>query len=497
MNSVNHFLIKFLSSELLPTLMQNIGIAFVTLLIPLVLFIFEKEYLFEWDKIVILDKVINAKYLIISFGLIFFPLFMWNYDSYILKFILFIFFLCGVSILINILFNSYHWIKTIEIESHHDSNNFRSSLRNKYLKEVTNLSEKEKVWSLTWRNNIPNLLDERNFIKKFIINIDALVSSYSLDMLSRYLQTFIEFVEKRSLYDFVIFNDLFPKILEWRFLFYQREKQERDSDEKKWFAIYNINENLIKLIKIFVFSAINKSHSFLFFRILKNYVQGKKDNFLKGLFAQSICSTFFDNIAEAKDKYDIWHHYFPQEWKITRETIEDQDNIISNIWLSEFFHWAPNRILSPKGNKDFDENLEEISKELFPSVEPILWSKILIFLFTPWGEGDRMKSLVEREPNFGLMGRGYTAWGSEDADIYKEIEKQNQATIELALLLFPGNFREEQLNKFIRDLKKLKYNDEAIEESRRKKYISIFEQIISLINQNKPQAIQKIDKASI
>jgi hypothetical protein len=87
MNLVNYFLIKFLSAELLPTLMQNIGIAFIAILIPLVLFIFsmEEEYLFEWDKIVILDKVINAKHLIISFGLIFFPLFFWNYDSYILE----------------------------------------------------------------------------------------------------------------------------------------------------------------------------------------------------------------------------------------------------------------------------------------------------------------------------------------------------------------------------------------------------------------------------
>jgi hypothetical protein len=140
---------------------------------------------------------------------------------------LFILFLGGVGILINILFNSYHWIRTVEIKGQHDSNNFRNFLRNKYLEEVTNLSEKEKVWSLTWRNNIPNVLDERNFLKKFIINIDALVNSNSLDMLSRYLQTFSEFIEKRSLYDVIIFNDLLQKCLGGTlFIFNVRSKKE-------------------------------------------------------------------------------------------------------------------------------------------------------------------------------------------------------------------------------------------------------------------------------
>jgi hypothetical protein len=176
MSCVNNILESFLSSELLPTLMQNIGLALVTILISVVLFIFslEKETLFKWDKIIILDQVIHAKRLIISIGFIFSPLFFWDFNSYILKSILFLAFLGGVVYLIKILFNSYRWIKTVEIKGIHDSNNYRNILRNKYLEEVSNLSEKEKVWSLTWRDPIENVQDERNIIKKYIVNIDAL-----------------------------------------------------------------------------------------------------------------------------------------------------------------------------------------------------------------------------------------------------------------------------------------------------------------------------------
>jgi hypothetical protein len=489
MNLVNYFLIKFLSAELLPTLMQNIGIAFIAILIPLVLFIFsmEEEYLFEWDKIVILDKVINAKHLIISFGLIFFPLFFWNYDSYILKFILFLIFLFGVSYMISILFNSYRWIKTVEIKGQHDSNSFRNILRNKYLEEVTNLSEKEKVWSLTWRKDIPNILDERNFIKKFIINIDTLVNNDSLDMLMRYLQIFNEFIDKRSLYDSVIFRALFPRLLEWNFLFFKRENQEKEIDTKRWYIIYEIETNLKRLIERFVLSSLQKANSFLLFKILKEQTNGKDVNFLKSLFSQSICSIMFENVVNSNQHYDIWNHYFPNEWKITKETLEDPDNIMSRIWLRNFFQWAPNRILSVEEGNDFDEKLDDVAKELFPSVEPIMWAKILTFLFRPWSNNYRIKSLVEKRPNFGAFGRVYTSWDSEgkaEDSFFKAIEEQSQATIEIALILFPSQFTKVKLEKFITELNALKYDDGMSEESQRRSFVSLFEKMISLVDQS-------------
>jgi len=453
----------------------------------------EKDTLFEWDKIVILDKVIKAKYLVISIALIFSPLFIWDYDSDILKFILYLLFLCGVSYLVHILVNSYHWIKTVEIEGQHDSSNFRNILRNKYLEEVTNLQEKEMVWSLTWRKDIENPLDERNLIKKFVVNIDAMVNSRSFDILARCLQTFNEFIDKRSLYDRIIFNELFLNVLKWRNqLIFDIKKQETEPTENLWIAVYEIDVNLKKLIKKLVVSSLQKANSFSFFKILKEHIRDKDAGYLRELFEECICSEIFNNIADSDNRYDIWHHYFPPEWKITKETLQDADNIVSKIWLKEFFPWAANRIMSSEGGKDFDKNLDDVAKGLFPSVDPMLWAKILTFLYRPYPYNSRMKSLVERGPNFGLFGRIFTSWGSKDqttgefdVNISKSIEEQRQATFELTLLLFGSQLKKDELQSFINELEKLSYNEGTEEELRCKAFIAIFEKMISMIDQSK------------
>jgi hypothetical protein len=277
----------------------------------------------------------------------------------------------------------------------------------------------------------------------------------------------------------------------WYFIYFQREEQERASNPKKWYSIYEIEANLNNLIKVIVLSSLQNTNSLSLFRTLKEYIGGKDVNFLENLFEQSICSIIFENIFNSKERYNIWNHYFPPEWKINKETLEDPNNIISKIWLNSFFRWAPNRIMSDEEGKDFG-NLDDVAKELFPSVEPRLWAKILTFLFRPWGNNGRMKSLVERGPNFGAGGRVFVSWGSGDktedefnVKFFKAIEEQSQATIELALLIFPRQFDKEQLQDFINDLNLLKFKDETTEESRRKSFISIFEKMISLIDQRK------------
>src|SRR5690606_30376968 len=133
-----------------------VALGFIAILIPIVLFIFslEKNDLFEWDKVVILDKVIETKFLAVSLMAIFFPVFIWELSSNLLKLILFIFFLGGTGYLMKILTNTYRWIKTVETGYEHHTSNFRSVLRQRYLNENSNLSEKEKIWALTWRKEI-------------------------------------------------------------------------------------------------------------------------------------------------------------------------------------------------------------------------------------------------------------------------------------------------------------------------------------------------------
>lgn len=201
-----------------------------------------------------------------------------------------------------------------------------------------------------------------------------------------------------------------------------------------------------------------------------------------------MCTTFFNNIADSNARYDIWNHYFPKEWKITIETLNDNENIISKIWLHEFFQWAQDRLWRHDREKDFDENLDEVSKELFPSVEPILWANLLNVIMKPWIDDDRMKSLVELKSNFGLSGRIIVSWNANDrtqVEFAKVRDAQHQATIELALFLFGDLLKKEKLQEFIIDLETLEYEKETREEARRKYFISIFQEMINLLETGK------------
>lgn len=475
-----YLVINFPNSDLLPTVMQNIGLALLTILIPLVLFIFsmQEESLFEWDKIVILDKVVEAKKLLTSVALIFLPLLFWNTGGQPGNVLLFLLFIGGVSFLVKILINAYRWIKTVEIKGEHDSSSFRNALRNKYLAEVTNLVEKGKVWSLTWRKEISNNFDERNLVKKFILNIDALISNEEFNILSVYLRTFNEFINKRSLYDWIIFGDLFKKLLEWHFTLYQKDQEQRTEETPREIALYESRASLEHLIEALVLSSLQKGTAYLFFDELKKHTADKSKEYLDDLFLRSICSVYFDSIGDSDEKYDIWEHHFPPEWKVTKETLADPSNHVSKAWLNSFFQWLHGRDFK----QDFDKNLDQIASNLFPTTEPTLWAKILTLVSKPWVNNDRMKSLVEQWLNFGFMGRmmisDFVSPEQSDKEHRDQLKAQEEATVELALLLFKNHLSIPSVKGFITDLEKLEYEDGKVEEARRKDLINTFNQIL-------------------
>ena len=480
------FLWQFLNSPILPDLMQSVGLALLTILIPVVLFIFsfssKREIdLFEWDKVVILDKVIQAKKLLISVTFIFLPLFFW---SLLPKFILFPFFCIGVFNLVEILLNSYYWIKTVEIQGDHDLSNFRDNLRNRYLEETNNLSEKEKIWILTWRQSILNTAHERNLLKKFVENIDALIKNENFDFLQRYLQNFFAFLSKRTLSDWTIFETFFEKLLEWFFSFCAQGETKNNQNSRRFFEIKSF---LSRLIEKFVLSALQKGPASLLFEVLEKGIEGKKDtDCIKRIFDRSVCMILFDNFASSQEKNDIWRDYFPKKWKITKTTYQDGSNVMSKIWFDQFFAWALSR---DWGSKKYDSSLDIVASQLFPSVEPVLWAKILTLIMRTGSADERIKLLVEQGTNFGLLGRVIIDRSTSEegsGKLFFEYRKRSEdETLELTLILFKQYFTIEELQIYINCLNKLGYDKGTREESRRENFITIFEKMILCLRQKK------------
>lgn len=148
-------------------ILQVIGMALLTILIPVAIAIFSDKKEFEvLDRNVILDYVVRAKFILIYLTLIFLPLLFWNISNAGLRFLELIIWATGVYFMIRILVNSYHWMK---------GNKF--NLRFNYLKKLEKFKDMEKSWRSVWETEKINYQNEREFFKIFSSTVDKLLKT--------------------------------------------------------------------------------------------------------------------------------------------------------------------------------------------------------------------------------------------------------------------------------------------------------------------------------
>jgi len=446
------------------------------------------------DLHVILDNVFNIKLLILSVFLIFLPMFFWEIILGLDKLIAVHFTFIGILLIVDIIFKVSRWVKGNVFD-------FRFS----YLEKLNRYKDLEIVWKSVWQVKNINIQNEQIFCKLFFSKIGHLLESSknSLKITSKLLNDFYNFINERSITLLAELEITLPKILEWHFKMWQKKdthfiKKDKAKELGSFsqisrmldFILTNIEERSLKGIEAFSFF----NH---FTRHVENYKKefiesAKKHYYISSLF-NIFYRVFFKNIAKSSESDSIWENCFPKEWKVTKSNLENKENIISKISLNNFLHWTQMRIWKLGENLDWD--LDEVSRNLFPDVEPILWSRILIFIFSPYGD-NRMKFVLERSWTFGSMGRFRTY--SRDIEDSKEEsrrkmdeaiqlaeEAEMKNTFELACLLFKDNFSKENLEKYLIMLKELKYKEESKEEKNRLELLNTFNEMLKyLIKQN-------------
>ncbi|PIU25201.1 MAG: hypothetical protein COZ07_03635 [Candidatus Infernicultor aquiphilus] len=493
-----HFIEPLAKLNNFPNIIQGIGLALLTILIPLAIAVLadiyqkrkdkEKEFVYL-DLHVILDNVFNIKLLILSVFLIFLPMFFWEILTGLYKLIAVPFIFIGIILLVNIIFKVSHWVKGNIFE-------FRFS----YLRKLNRYNDLEIVWSSIWQVKNINIHNEQKFCNLFFSKIDQLIESpkNSFKITSQLLNDFYNFINGRSITLLAELEITLPKILEWHFKMWQKKytyfiKKDKVKELGSFsqisrildFILTNIEERSLKGIEAFSFFNHFRRH-------VENYKKefiesDKKHYYISSLF-NIFYRVFFKNIAKSSESDSIWENCFPKEWKITKNNLENKENIISKISLNEFLHWTQMRMW--KLEENFDRDLDEVSRNLFPDVEPILWSRILIFIFSPHGD-NRMKFVLERSWTFGSMGRFRTYSGDIEASkeesrrkmdeamqLAEEAEKKN--TFELAYLLFKENFSKENLEKYIKSLQELKYKENSEKENKRLELLNIFNEMMKL-----------------
>lgn len=313
----------------------------------------------------------------------------------------------------------------------------------------------------------------------------------NLRFVSKLLSDFDNFIGARSAYFLMRVDGVFKIVLEWHFEIWKKEheylhKEGKDKLEKwsNYSEISRILDSIFQQIEVRILK--ERGGSFSFFKSLKEHAEKYKTisvssqhHYVSSLFT-IFYRVFFQNIKESPERHDIWNHYFPKEWKITKSNLENGENIISGISLQNFLEWSQERFWQSR--EELDQDLNDVSSNIFPEVNPILWAAILIFIFLPSYE-DRIRSIVERPWTFGYMGR-VRVLRDEKKD--KEENSEDAKTFELAYFLFEKEFSKENLARYILSLEKLSYDKDSKEESHRSRLLFIFRGMLDFIKDKKP-----------
>lgn len=144
-----------------------VGIALLTILIPIAIAIFNNTKDFEvLDKNVILDHVVKAQSFLSYLALIFLPLVFWGSSPIWLRFLELIVWGVGIYFVAIVLINSYYWMK---------GNRF--SLRFDYLKNLKNIKDMEESWYSVWQTKDINTQNEKEFFTIFSSAVDNLLEN--------------------------------------------------------------------------------------------------------------------------------------------------------------------------------------------------------------------------------------------------------------------------------------------------------------------------------
>jgi hypothetical protein len=313
---------------------------------------------------------------------------------------------------------------------------------------------------------------------------------------SKLLGDFNNFVDKRSTIFLTGLGGMLDSILQWHFGVWKKEheylvqdnKLDQDNKLEEWSMYGELLRTIDSIFRQIEIRALKERGSYSFFKKLESHVEKYKSesvssySYIESLF-NTFYQVFFQNIHDAPDRFDIWVHYFPKKWKVTKSNLRSYEKFISEISLNNFFEWARRRI--EQRSKEIDSILDDVTRNLFPEVDPILWARILIFIISGYGE-DRLQSVIESPWNFGFMGRDRVYSGPQEADIRKEYEHEERNTFDLSYFLFKEQFSEINLKNYIKSLDQLSYPEEPEKERKKLVLLNLFTRMLNFVKDIEP-----------
>jgi hypothetical protein len=336
-------------------------------------------------------------------------------------------------------------------------------------------------------------------------NLLKIESSEDSKLIFKMVNDFKNYLSKRS--DTFLFYSVLPNLLNWHVKIWREEHKlltRESKDSTLWHQYYQL---LLQFDSIFIeieTKVLNDEtfDVYGFFDCLEKHaekykeesivIKGNKQYYMEHLM-NVFYRIFFDKVDDSPNKYHIWKSSFPESWKIKTSTIFG--NVLQRITYREFLQWAGNRISNVK-EKEYDRSLDDISKELFPEVDPVWWSAILILVLSPYDPNSRIGYIIRMSWGFGFSGRIRTLDGYFENNLENEKkvmqqvqsidEREKQKTIEMIKILmkidplFYHTFKKNNIVKLMEQANSLegKYQLNSVEESKRKRLLKIFKEVL-------------------
>lgn len=453
-------LLKPLLQNLDPSLFQNIILGILAIFIPFaIVFLTDllgsKNQRSEFEKMVLSEEVLGTKkvFWLAVIGIVVLAFFSGTDVSTARKILAIIFSIIMVFLLWNpfrrILRFSEGYKPEFEIS-------FLKSLK---LSKIFRFRNKLKIDRMirAWNSFLSekSTYNEREFTKEFINHIDQAVGSKRHGLAVMLAQAYEKNLEKRD--RFSTGYEILPKLFEWHQKFWESKQKWLNRENYKERALKSFSTKHFPTFKKWIAGFPNKSYSkdnffwnwhyfqqelfpavakallqddhgsYQLFTSFKKHIddavaklekiedeeekQGWR-NYIRDLFG-SFCPMFFNTIDSVPSNYDIWHYYFPADWKVT---IANSKNRVPRFILREFREWAKKRIFK-ENPENYDKDLTEVANGIFPNAHHSLFPAFITLLFT-----SEVKHAVQKKPNFFLVNTGIS-WSGERSD--EEIQQMS------------------------------------------------------------------------
>jgi hypothetical protein len=428
-----------LGMESVATLMASIGMALLTILVPFAIAILSNFLRWESEKRedaflaldlhVVLERIFVLKTLLSSAALIFIPTLFWVAlpESRLIGLLLWA---SGVTWLTIMIYHVYEWRTIHDLE-----------IRFTYLTALKDPVRMKVVWPSVWVAARMDDANERRYLTIFSEKVTELLKDGKFNTAIFLLDNFYANLSNRfDLSLFVGERSFFDALLGWnQQIFEELSKREQDDkgDSNTLLALEHTERILNDLNTGISRSAIGKRHSFWYFNTLYTHAQGVEgDVAYRRSLMSHVAPVLLEEAYDRRGKGSVWEG-FPDAWKITLETLRDDEETVADLWREEVVAWIIKKVQNPEVVEG--RALSSIVGTLFPEADPDILLRAFIVAYASHEKGEgRIASVLNTPWTFGFI-RPHTKEGSSPSDRSAITAQLLDRFRELAVILSSDN----------------------------------------------------------